>query len=143
MPPQLLRQVMVSTLLLGSFATIADVAFAEEPRPVMIPFSCTTPRVGADRCGDPDRNVRIGPEKRLTVDWVTSADKDPKTCMMFYVIHAVSGKELASKELCGAPKSGRLWTNPENKSVDVYVAVKSTNRVSHIDIGGFYIIDKP
>lgn len=108
----------------------------------MIPFKCTVPSTGSVRCGDKDRNIRIGLEKRLTVDWTTSADKRTDTCMTFVVVHAVSGKELASEVLCGVPKTKRLWTNPENKSVDVYVTVKS-NVYDPVEIGGFYIIARP
>jgi hypothetical protein len=140
MPTHFARHILVSTLVLGSVGTLADAALAEERSPVMIPFSCTTPIIGADRCGDKDQNLRIGPESRLTVDWTTSDNKE--ACVTFVVVHAVSGKELASEELCEAPKAKPLWTNPEKKFVDVYVTVKS-DKASRVKIGGFYIIYRP
>lgn len=63
--------------------------------------------------------------------------------MTFYVIHAVSGTELAkTKELCDPPKGDLLWANPKDETLDVYVTVGS-NRYTDVEISGLFIIDRP
>lgn len=140
---QLLRRVVVSTLVLGAFATLSDVVLAED-KPVTINFSCTVPAIGSERCGDPDVNVRVGPARRLNIkiDEIPQS-YDKKICVTFTVYHAVTHKELAtSGELCEPGQNDRTWTNPKDESIDVYMKVKSTV-VSEIKIVGRYIMVRP
>lgn len=135
-----IRPLLASMLVLGSVGTLADVAQAAEPR--MIPFECTIPMTGTIRCGDPDRNIRLGPEKRLSIEWASTTGTNPETKVTFHVFHAVSGKELASEYLQKPPTAKRMWTNPNNKSVDVYVTAGS-DTWGAITIRGWYYIDQP
>lgn len=139
MPIHFIRPLLIATFVLGSFGTLTDAALAEETTRSVV-FSCTVPMIGAERCGDNDQNIRVGPEKRLTVDWTVSGD--PKACVTFHVYHAVSNDLLKSVELCNAPTAAHVWPNPDKKTVDVYVKVSSTRPWS-FNIKGFYNVNQP
>jgi hypothetical protein len=141
MPTHLIRSLLVSTLVLGSFGTVADAALAEEAH-VSIAYDCTVPRVGAERCGDANQNLHVGRGKRLSIYVDVSSVRG--ACMTFFVNHAVSGKLLAtSGDMCDVGKEpDRTWTNPKDEPVDVYVTVKS-DVSSQVKIEGRYVIAKP
>lgn len=141
MPKHFLRHVLVSSLVLGSFGVLADAALARDKPAVLHAFSCTTPRIGSERCGDVNRNIRVYPGQRLSVEWDTTSDKDAH--MWFYVIHAVSGNELGrTRELDHPPTKDQPWANPKDEAVDVYVTA-SSNVYTNVLIGGTYVVDKP
>lgn len=143
MSMQFFRRVAVTSLVLGSFATLSDVVLAED-KPIAINFACTVPAIGSERCGDPDLNVRVGPARRLNIkiDEIPQS-YDDKICVTFTVYHAVTNKELAtSGELCEPGQNDKTWTNPKDESVDVYMKVKSTV-TKEIKIAGRYILVRP
>ncbi|MBK9265817.1 MAG: hypothetical protein IPM54_39265 [Polyangiaceae bacterium] len=141
MPEHFLRHALVSTLVLGSFGVLADAALARDKPAVLYSFSCTTPVLGSERCGDANRNIRLYPGQRLSVEWDSTSKE---ACMTFYVIHAVSGKALGrTDELCKCPTTSEgVWANPKDEAVDVYVTV-SSDVTSNVRIGGTYVVDKP
>lgn len=140
MPTHFIRHVLVSSLVFGSFGTLADAAVATDV--VEIPYSCTVPWVGTDRCGPVNQNLHIGPGKRLSIYVDKISDVD--ACLTFFVIHAVSGKQLASVDKICDPGQGvyPTWANPKNETLDVYVTVKSSVPFD-VTIDGRYAIDKP
>jgi hypothetical protein len=141
MPTNLIRSLLVSTLVLGSFGTLADAALAEEAH-ISIAYDCTVPRVGAERCGDENRNLHVGRGKRLSIYVDVISDDD--ACLTFFVIHAVSGKLLATSGLICDPgnEPDRTWANPKDEAIDVYVTVKSSV-TDLVKIEGRYVIAKP
>lgn len=139
----ILRRVVVSSLVLGAFATLSDVVLAED-KPIVIHYECTIPTTGSERCGDANRNIRVGPLKRLTIQ-LDQIPYDPRNPIKvtFTVFHAVTNNQLAASREMSQPGEGdRVWTNPKDEAVDVYVTVKS-NAWGKVDIAGRYVIDKP
>jgi hypothetical protein len=136
-----MRHIFISAVTLTSIGTLTYAAFAGEKRQ-MIVFDCTVPITGTARCGDPDQNVRVGPEQRVAVDWTVSSDTDSETCVTFAQFHAVSHEHLRTKQLCGVPAAGALWTNLDKKSVDTYITVGS-NAKTKMTIKGFYHVARP
>jgi hypothetical protein len=141
MPTNLIRSLLVSTLVLGSFGTLADAAPPKEVAEIR--FECEVPRVGKDRCGDANRNVRLGPAERLTVQVDKIMPAGP--CVTFYVVHAVSGEQLrALPRICQPDGAGTpAWTNPEDEPVDVYMNVSSSTVTTTLVVEGRYRIDRP
>jgi hypothetical protein len=138
------RHLVVSAVVLTSSSTLADAVFAESREPQAFAFSCHVPSWGKERCGDADRNVRVGRAKRLLVNVKTMPQnaKDP-FCLTFFVYHAVSGDKLQEvPRICETDKPVTIWINPKEEAVDVFMKV-SSNKVEAFDITGWYIVDHP
>jgi hypothetical protein len=134
----LARTLAVSSLVLLSSSTLADVVLAGEGAQI-IEFECDVPRWGKDRCGAPNLNIRMGGLKRISVK-LSSIPKD--MCVFFTVNHAVADKELAtSPKICRDTPVTNVWTNPNDEAVDVSMTVKSVSGA--FPIRGHYVIDRP
>jgi hypothetical protein len=133
----LARTLAVSSLVLLSSSTLADAVLAGEGAQ-LIEFTCDVPLFGSNRCGSPDRNVRVGGNKKLNVQ-VRSAPAG--RCVTFTVYHAVENKKLVtSREICPHEKATELWPNLKDEGVDVFMIVKSVDNAS-FTITGTYIIE--
>lgn len=141
MSMQFFQRLAVASLVVGAFATLSDVVLAVDVSEIY--FECMVPRVGKDRCGDPNRNVRVGPLQRLTIQLDKISHKG--VCVTFYVKHAVSGNLLGTtKEMCQPDAGGdQVWTNPQNESIDVYMNVSSDTVKDTLAIEGKFRLDKP
>src|SRR5690349_24951220 len=116
----LARHLVVSTLVLGSFGTLADAVFAEdEPAQIsalisdegneIIAFECTLPVFGSVRCGSPNHNVRVPGRKAVAVVVTSSTSTN---CALFTVHHAIENKDLTAPiEVCTLNPAAVLWTN--------------------------------
>jgi hypothetical protein len=138
------RQFLVSAAVLTSSSMLAEEVFAESREPQAFAYECRVPSVGTDRCGDADRNVRVGRTRRLSIklDTIPKDEKDPY-CVKFHVYHAVSGEELAtSTSMCKAGLLEFVWSNPKEEAIDVYTKVGS-NKYSAFTISGYFVIDRP
>jgi hypothetical protein len=129
--------------MLTSFGTLADAALAED-KPEYTGFSCRAPLFGTARCGHPDQNIRVGRGKRLSIHVDSIKDAEGKgTCVIFFVIHAVSGEQIGSSvRHCSSPNTKEAWTNHNAGPVDVYLTVKSEQN-EHVWVNGEYIIERP
>lgn len=141
MSMQLFQRLAVGTLVVGSFATLSDVVLAVDVAEIY--YSCMVPKVGKDRCGDPNRNVRVGPLQRLTIQLDKISHKG--VCVTFYVKHAVSGNLLATSPKMCQPDAGgeQVWTNPQNEAIDVYMTASSDTVMNSVTIEGKFRLDKP
>lgn len=140
------QTLIVSSFVLLSSTMLADVVLAESREPRAFAFSCTVPSLGKDRCGDADRNVRVGRGKRLlvTVDTVTpKPPADKEICFEFFAYHAVSGDQIGHVEkVCTLGKPYGIWANPKETPVDVFLKVGSDS-YDKLEITGAYVVDHP
>ncbi len=141
MSMQFFRRLAVTSLVVGSFATLSDVVLAVDVAEIY--YECMVPKVGKERCGDPNRNVRVGPLQRLTIQLDKISHKG--ACVTFYVKHAVSGNLLATSPKMCQPDAGgeQVWTNPQNEALDVYMNVSSDTVWNSLAIEGKFRLDKP
>lgn len=135
---RLVRTLIASSFVLLTSSMIAEEVAAEDAE--FIAFQCDLPMVGSERCGSPERNVRVGGRKSLNVQ-LNSIPAE--VCATFTVYHAVDRKEMARPvDVCGDKMAQNLWINGKDEAVDVYMMVKS-NTTSRVTIKGHYIIAKP
>jgi hypothetical protein len=133
------RQFLVSAAVLTSSSMLAEEVFAEGAE--IIPFECDLPLFGTARCGDPNRNIRIGGLRRVSVALEAKAEQK---CALFYVYHAVNEKVLATEmKACTGSMAKHLWTNSDEEVVDVVIRAKAENSSDSYSIRGNYIIDRP
>jgi len=117
---------------LGALGLLSSVGLADGTK-IVRPFTCHVPAVGTTRCGDLQRNYRVGPKVRVSV----KIDKAvPDIAIIFYLKHAVSGKQLAETTAHkGDPVA--VWTNPQDEAVDVSFEAKTDSYAGSTIEGNF------
>lgn len=133
------RQFLVSAVVLTSSSMPAEEVFADGAE--IIPFDCRLPLFGTARCGDPNKNIRLGALRRISVALDAKSDR---LCTFFYVYHAVNEKVLAADvKVCTGEAATHLYTNPDDVGLDVVIRAKAASKTESFDIKGNYIIDRP